>query len=75
MTRQAENTGETIFQSDRLGEQHTFEALQQFAEEPTQELTFTCIPPGSGMRIGIDRDEDGTYDADEIAQVRSNKNF
>jgi DNA-binding beta-propeller fold protein YncE len=75
MTRPAENTGETIFQSDRLEERHTFEALQQFAEEPTQELTFTCVPPGSGMRIGIDRDEDGTYDADERAQVGRNKIF
>src|SRR5262249_38000049 len=29
------------------------------------EITFTCVPPGSGVRIGIDRDEDGTLDADE----------
>lgn len=27
-----------------------------------QELTFTCVPAGSGKRIGIDRDSDGIYD-------------
>lgn len=27
--------------------------------------TFTCVPPGSGVRIGIDRDENGTLDGDE----------
>jgi hypothetical protein len=75
MTQEDANTSETIFQSDRLEERHTFEELQQFSSEPTQELTFTCVPPGSGMRIGIDRNEDGTYDADEIAQERSDKNF
>jgi hypothetical protein len=29
------------------------------------ELTYTCTPPGSGARIGIDRDEDGVLDGDE----------
>ena len=28
-------------------------------------LTYTCVPPGSGQRIGIDRDDDGTLDGDE----------
>jgi hypothetical protein len=30
-------------------------------------LTFTCTPPGSGVRIGLDRDMDGFMDGDEIA--------
>jgi DNA-binding beta-propeller fold protein YncE len=30
-------------------------------------ITFTCTPPGSGMRIALDRDEDGALDGDEIA--------
>jgi DNA-binding beta-propeller fold protein YncE len=30
-------------------------------------LTFTCVPPGSGWRIGIDRDADGVADGDQIA--------
>ncbi len=29
-------------------------------------LTFTCTPPGSGERVGIDRDGDGIADRDEI---------
>lgn len=27
-------------------------------------ITFTCTPPGSGTRMGIDRDEDGVLDGD-----------
>jgi hypothetical protein len=30
-------------------------------------LTYTCTPPGSGQRIGIDRDLDGALDGDERA--------
>ena len=30
-------------------------------------LTYTCTPPGSGERIGIDRDLDGYLDGDELA--------
>jgi YVTN family beta-propeller protein len=28
-------------------------------------VTFTCVPPGSGVRIGIDRNNDGILDGDE----------
>jgi len=30
-------------------------------------LTYTCVPRGAGVRIGIDRDLDGAYDGDELA--------
>jgi hypothetical protein len=30
-----------------------------------QSVTYTCVPPGSGARIGIDRDNDGWADGDE----------
>lgn len=40
-------------------------ALLGFAQLFHRELTFTCVPPGSGERIGIDRDEDGIRDGDE----------
>ncbi|MCY1018737.1 YncE family protein [Pyxidicoccus sp. MSG2] len=30
-------------------------------------LTYTCVPPGSGARIGLDRDLDGSLDGDEQA--------
>jgi len=41
-------------------------ALRASAIEPGQEVTYTCVPPGSGRRIGLDRDEDGFYDRDEL---------
>jgi hypothetical protein len=28
-------------------------------------VTLTCVPPGSGQRIGVDRDGDGAWDGDE----------
>jgi hypothetical protein len=27
-------------------------------------VTFTCVPPGNGTRIGVDRDANGTLDRD-----------
>jgi hypothetical protein len=32
---------------------------------PHGEITYTCVPPGSGWRIGLDRDEDGILDGDD----------
>lgn len=29
------------------------------------DITFTCVPPGMGTRLGLDRDEDGLLDAVE----------
>jgi hypothetical protein len=40
-------------------------ALRALAHGPGNAVTFTCVPPGSGVRIGIDRDLDGTLDGDE----------
>lgn len=31
-----------------------------------QTLTFTCVPTGSGIWMGIDHDEDGKFDQDEV---------
>jgi hypothetical protein len=33
----------------------------------TPSLTFTAVPPGSGWRIGIDRNGDGIADGDALA--------
>ena len=41
-------------------------ALRALADVPDQELTYTCVPFGSGVRMGIDRDEDTYLDRDEI---------
>ncbi|WP_437676602.1 YncE family protein [Sorangium sp. So ce131] len=43
----------------------TKSTLLFFAQLPHHEMTFTSVPPGSGARIGIDRDEDGILDGDE----------
>ena len=39
--------------------------LINMASRDEGETTFTCVPPGSGFRIGIDRDEDGVLDGDK----------
>jgi hypothetical protein len=40
-------------------------ALRALAGVLGLEVTYTCTPPGSGVRIGIDRDSDGFLDGDE----------
>ena len=40
--------------------------LRAFANDGTT-VTYTCAPPGSGMRIALDHDEDGALDGDEMA--------
>jgi hypothetical protein len=32
------------------------------ASKPGQEVTFTCMYPGGGMRFALDRDGDGRLD-------------
>jgi len=55
------------FQTDRSGDAPLTEvALRALATTPGQALTFTAVPPGSGHRIGIDRDRDGALDGDEL---------
>jgi DNA-binding beta-propeller fold protein YncE len=50
----------------------SFSALPSLTEAQVRALanskpvTFTCAPPGSGVRIGIDRDADGYRDGDEV---------
>jgi DNA-binding beta-propeller fold protein YncE len=61
------NPASGLFQSDRAAEAPlTDAALRAAATASGQELTYTCAPPGSGLRIGLDRDEDGFFDRDEI---------
>ena len=40
-------------------------ALQLAATYGGRPVTYTCVPPGSGERIGVDRDGDGFWDGDE----------
>jgi DNA-binding beta-propeller fold protein YncE len=41
-------------------------AMLDLAASPGNSVTFTCMPPGSGVRAGIDRDRDGKRDRDEL---------
>ncbi len=57
--------GGGIFQSDRAAEAVTAAALRAGAA-PGAERTYTVVPKGSETRIGVDRDEDGHLDRDEL---------
>jgi hypothetical protein len=48
--------------------------LRAVAQTANQELTYTCVPPGSGNRIGLDRDEDGVRNGVDNCQAAKNAN-
>ncbi|MBI3562173.1 MAG: hypothetical protein HY080_10730 [Gammaproteobacteria bacterium] len=54
------------YQSDRQAQVLSDTQLRNVVNSNNQTLTFTCVPPGSGVWMGIDRDEDGHYDRDEL---------
>jgi DNA-binding beta-propeller fold protein YncE len=59
--------GNGNFLPDRTAEpQLTDAALRGVATTAGNTVTYTCVPPGSGMRVGVDRDEDGFLDRDEV---------
>ena len=51
------------WQSDRLGEQLTHTAVLDLTADEV--VTFTCMPPRTGYRAGVDRDGDFALDGDE----------
>jgi YVTN family beta-propeller protein len=53
------------FQSDRRLEAATLDELLALAA-PGNELTFTVVSRGTGIRLGLDRDLDGVFDRDEL---------
>jgi len=57
--------GPDAFQSDREAEILDETTMLALAG-PGAELTFTLVPSGSAVRIGVDRDLDGVFDQDEI---------
>jgi len=58
--------GSGLFKSDRHALPPTTDAaLQSVATHAGHPVTYTCVPPGSGTRIGVDRDGDGVWDGDE----------
>ncbi|MBI4602534.1 MAG: hypothetical protein HY721_11295 [Planctomycetes bacterium] len=58
--------GGGAFDSDRTSESRTESALSAFVAAGDAVLTVTAVPPGCGRRIGIDRDEDGWRNLDEV---------
>ncbi|HSG38723.1 MAG TPA: hypothetical protein VLE27_03705, partial [Thermoanaerobaculia bacterium] len=60
------DTGSGLFLGNRSSDAPVSDAgLRQRALQKGGELTYTCTPPGSGVRAAIDRDEDGVLDGDE----------
>jgi len=58
--------GSGLFKSDhRARPPITDAALQLAATRGGRPVTYTCVPPGSGERVGVDRDGDGSWDGDE----------
>jgi DNA-binding beta-propeller fold protein YncE len=54
------------FEADRTVEATLTEIqLRDLAKTAGQPLTFMAVPPGSGVRSGIDRDEDSVLDGDD----------
>src|SRR5262249_38159384 len=59
--------GSNNFQPDRNADPVISKTnLRNLALNPGQEQTYTCVPPGSGVRIGVDRDLDGVFDRTEL---------
>jgi len=58
-------TGAGNMQSDQAGQTTTVTALRTNAAVGN-EITFTVVPNGTQVRIGIDRDADGFFDRDEL---------
>ena len=64
--RGATYSGGGLFQQDKSGEPDlTTAQVRALAGSVGQEQIFTAVPPGTGTRIGINRDEDAFLDADD----------
>ncbi|MCH7700453.1 MAG: hypothetical protein IID37_02080, partial [Planctomycetes bacterium] len=57
--------GGQMLQSDRQAETVTVNELR-LAVRAGSEVTFTMVPAGTELRIGVDRDGDGFFDRDEL---------
>ena len=55
--------------TDDRGNTLTHAALAALANSGGQELTFTCVYPPGGQRIGVDRDEDGIFDGEQCGDT------
>jgi DNA-binding beta-propeller fold protein YncE len=59
---------------DNGGAQISDSSLRALSNTAGQELTFTCVPPGSGNRVGLDRDRDGDLNRQDNCPAVANAN-
>lgn len=58
--------GGGLFQTDRAADGPiSSNALRNSINHHDESLTFTCAPPGTGFRVGVDRDDDNVLDGDD----------
>ena len=62
----------TSFVPDDGGASLSDSALRALAATAGQPLTYTCAPPGSGTRVGLDRDQDGRRDGSDNCPAAPN---
>ena len=66
--------GGNNFESDLVGDAlWTKSQLLTAAQQPGQAVTFTCVPPGSGRRMGIDRDNDTLLDFNDTVTCAASR--
>ena len=58
------NLSGTFTRADQAGTEFSLANLLSAAGLAGNVLTFTCVPPGAGRRIGLDHDLDGVADAE-----------
>ncbi|MGA1871986.1 MAG: YncE family protein [bacterium] len=58
--------GSGAFKDNMKGHFIKDKTLRKIARAQYGEVTYTCVPPGDGIRIGLDRDEDGCFDRCEL---------
>jgi YVTN family beta-propeller protein len=61
-----QNGGQHFFQSDRADDVWTWAEIVDAISNQAAVLTLLGVPPGEGVRMGVDRDLDGFLDRDEI---------
>jgi len=65
LVAQADGSGFTFVRGEFLRDDGARFTLARLLNRPSSTITFTAVPPGQGRRLGIDRDSDGTLDAQE----------
>lgn len=71
--RGAHRLSSGTFETDKSSEAVlTDNQLRNIAQTAGQEVTYTAVPPGSGYRIGVDRDMDTIFDGDDNCPAFSN---